>query len=242
MGTLHQEALRRIEQRRSKLNEDERLIGDLGYPVVAGPRSTAGPRPAPVKRRPKITRPPEVSSGGNNDGWYLEKAEYEHIIRVISHMAYVMERSPATFAKLSEEDLRQHILVQLNGHYLGSVTAETFNFEGKTDLLIRHEGRNVFIGECKFWTGPVGLGKTIDQLLGYTQWRDTKTAVILFNRNQNFTQVLAEVPRVVEAHPSYRQTLDYPSETGFRYIMHNRDDPNRELTMTVLVFDVRSDR
>jgi len=193
-------------------------------------------------RRPKIARPTESSSGGGGDSWYLESAEYEHILRVISHMAYVMERSPTAFVKMTEEDLRQHILFQLNGHYVGKATAETFNFEGKTDLLIRHEGRNGFIGECKFWTGPAGLVKTIDQLLGYTQWRDVKTAVILFNRNQNFTQVLGDVPKVVEAHPSYHRTLGYPSETGSRYVMHNRDDPNRELTMTVLVFDVRSDR
>jgi hypothetical protein len=40
-----------------------------------------------------------------------------------------------------EEDLRQHFLAQLNGHFEGSATGETFNYEGKTDILIRERGR-----------------------------------------------------------------------------------------------------
>lgn len=69
-------------------------------------------------------------------------------------MVLVMERSPHAFAKMGEEDLRTHFLVQLNGLYEGQATGETFNFEGKTDILIRVEGKNIFIAECKFWTGP----------------------------------------------------------------------------------------
>jgi hypothetical protein len=40
---------------------------------------------------------------------------------------------------MREEDLRQHFLVQLNGQYEGQATGETFNFQGKTDILIRAE-------------------------------------------------------------------------------------------------------
>jgi hypothetical protein len=43
--------------------------------------------------------------------------------------------------------------VQLNGAFKGQATGETFNFQGKTDILIRFEGKNVFIAECKFWKG-----------------------------------------------------------------------------------------
>jgi hypothetical protein len=60
---------------------------------------------------------------------------------------------------MKEEDLRQHFLVQLNGQYEGRATGETFNFEGKTDILIRAERKNIFIAECKFWDGPDSLTK-----------------------------------------------------------------------------------
>ena len=89
-----------------------------------------------------------------------------------------------------------------------------------------------------FWHGPESLKKKIDQLLGYTSWRDSKTALLVFNRDRNFSAVLAKIPEVVEAHPNFKRRLFYTSETGFRFIFHNRDDKNRELTLTVLAFEV----
>jgi hypothetical protein len=41
-------------------------------------------------------------------------------------------------------------LVQLNGQYEGQATGETFNFQGKTDILIRVDGQNIFVAECKY--------------------------------------------------------------------------------------------
>ncbi len=57
----------------------------------------------------------------------------------MSNMVHVIERSPEAFKGMREEDLRQHFLVQLNGQYAGQATGETFNFQGKTDILIRAE-------------------------------------------------------------------------------------------------------
>ena len=100
--------------------------------------------------------------------WGLDTGEYEYILSVLSNMVAVMERSPRAFKDMNEEDLRTHFIVQLNGHYEGQATGKTFNYQGKTDILIRADGRNIFVGECKFWTGPSGLTEALDQLLGYT--------------------------------------------------------------------------
>ncbi|MBC7894618.1 MAG: hypothetical protein H7066_04345, partial [Cytophagaceae bacterium] len=70
--------------------------------------------------------------------------------------------------------IRDHFLVQLNGQYQGGATGETFNYEGKTDILIRDGDRNVFIAECKIWKGETELLKAVDQILAYLHWRDTK--------------------------------------------------------------------
>ena len=64
-------------------------------------------------------------------------------------------------------------------------TGETFDYEGKTDILIRSEGEEYFITECKYWNGPKKLSDTVDQLLSYTSWRDTKAAIVIFNRQKN---------------------------------------------------------
>ena len=117
-------------------------------------------------------------------------------------------------------------------------TGETFNYQGKTDILVRSEGRNIFIAECKFWSGPKMLTDTIDQLLSYTSWRDTKTAVIVFNRNKDFSKVLAAIPGTTKAHANFKRELPGSTETVFRYCFAHRDDKNRELLLTVLAFDV----
>ena len=153
-------------------------------------------------------------------------------------MAHVLERSPKAFYNLDEEGLRTHFLVQLNGHYEGQATGETFNFHGKTDILVRSGDRNIFIAECKFWGGPAKLTDTIEQLLGYLSWRVSKTAILVFNRNRNFSNVLAAIPQTVMAHPNSRLDDGKRGETGFRYRFRHKDDPAKLLHLTVLAFDV----
>ena len=154
------------------------------------------------------------------------------------NLTLVMERSPVSFRSMDEETLRQHFLVQLNGQFEGNATGETFNMEGKTDILLRAGDRNVFIAECKFWKGPKAFGAAIDQLLGYSAWRDSKSAILVFNRGTDTTTVLTGIDNTVKSHGNFKRVLNWPHESGFRYILHNKEDVNREVTMTVLVFHV----
>ena len=151
-----------------------------------------------------------------------------------------MPASPSAFNTMDEESLRSHFLVQLNAQYEGQATGETFNHEGKTDILLRVDGRNIFIAECKFWGGPKKLRETIDQLLSYSSWRDTKTAVIVFNRRKNFSAVLSAITPVLEAHPNFKRLMPVTGETRFRAVFSQPSDPLRELLITVLGFDVPS--
>ena len=95
----------------------------------------------------------------------LSNEDYQEILRIMKNMVQVMELSPHAFSDMGEEDLRSHFLVQLNGAFQGQATGETFNFQGKTDILIRVDGKNIFIGECKFWKGEKAFLATLDQLL-----------------------------------------------------------------------------
>src|SRR5436305_5550 len=157
-------------------------------------------------------------------------------------MVHVMERSPKAFRDMAEEDLRSHFLVQLNGQYQGRATGETFNYEGKTDILIREDDRNVFIAECKIWKGGGELLKAIDQILGYLHWRDTKAALLVFNRNKAFSDVLAKAIVVIQSHPNCKKLLRQMSESEWRFLFSSRDDPNRELHLAVLLFDVPKEK
>ena len=226
-----------VRQRYQKLMDDRNSVADLGFKLRERPGATRT-FAAPEVRRKVIPIMPPTSSLPWKPEPALEMNLYEHILKVLSDSARTMELSPSAFRTLGEEDLRTHLLVQLNGHFEGGATGETFNYEGKTDILIRSNGKNIFIGECKFWGGAKVLTETIDQLLGYTSWRDTKVAVIIFNRNRDFSNVLRQVCPIVEAHPNYKRFEKQISETQFRFTFAQRDDSNREMTLTVLMFDV----
>ena len=227
-----------IALRTSNVRANQVLMASMGVPMRS--RTDAPityPAPA-IRRKPSIRQGRPASRAVASPEPVMLNDDYEHILRIIRNMARVIELSPSAFARMKEEDLRSHFLVHLNGHYEGSATGETFNFEGKTDILVKSEGRNVFIAECKFWNGPKVLGDTVDQLLGYTSWRDTKTAVLLFNRKRALSTVLDKIAPTVAAHPNYVRELEFGDETSFRFVMKHRDDADRHLTMTVLVFEL----
>ena len=146
--------------------------------------------------------------------------------------------SPTAFENAEEEHIRVHYLVQLNGQFQGAATGETFNNVGKTDILVRHENKNVFVAECKFWGRYKALIETTDQLLGYTTWRDTKTALIIFSRNQDFTNVISEAQRAMKDHPHYKSGPQKEGETRFRYVFTHPNNAQREIIVTLLIFDM----
>ena len=230
-------ARQRIKQRRKKLLADQQLVSSLGFKLK---QRTNSPKTytAPEVRRKITPIPPQASSMPYEPEPVLDEANYEHILEVIENMAQVMERSPSAFSEMGEESLRWQFLVPLNSHYEGQATGETFNYGGKTDILIRSEGKNIFIAECKYWAGPQKLIEAIDQLLSYSSWRDTKVAVIVFNRNKGFTQVLEAIKSTTKSHPNFKRELHDRSETSFRFIFSHRDDTNRELTLTIMAFDI----
>lgn len=227
--------LERIENRKRRINQKEGVLASLGYPVK---RQDDAPKVAiPLKRR-VIVKPTRHSADRQGNEPYLLPDAYEAILDVCFSMSLLIERSPTTFARLEEEALRDHFLLQLNGQFEGAATGETFNAHGKTDILIRVENKNIFVAECKFWSGPKSLTKAIDQLFSYLTWRDSKAAILLFSRNVGFSQVLADMKTAIESHPQFQQSVPVKLEHCFRAAMKRPDDPSRVHMLTVLPFNL----
>jgi hypothetical protein len=225
-----------VKKRKTRLLADAGMTEALGLPMKRRhdtPTTFAIPvtRRAPRIEQAKVQGPfkPEPA---------LASDDYEEMLRIMKSMVQVMELSPHAFHDMGEEDLRTHFLVQLNGAFAGQATGETFNFQGKTDILIRVDGKNVFVAECKFWKGEKALLATVGQLLSYLSWRDTKAAVLVFNRNSDFSAVLAKIAESIPKHPFFKRQLSKTGETGFRYVFAQPNDGNREIVVTVLAFDV----
>jgi hypothetical protein len=171
----------------------------------------------------------------------LLEANYNQILESLQKMSEQIERSPKTYAELSENDIRNILLVSLNDSYSGNATGETFSKRGKSDIYITENGKCIFIAECKIWKGPASLTGAIDQILDYTTWRNTKTAILLFNKNKRISEVLEKIIPTVETHAYHKRTATMgPQESIFRFTLKNKDDPGRKLQLAILVFDIPS--
>ncbi|HWB95673.1 MAG TPA: hypothetical protein VG672_03200, partial [Bryobacteraceae bacterium] len=97
---------------------------------LAGPAAIAATLGLAV-RRPEARPAEEPADARPAEEARIER-ECEEALQIMRNMARVMELDPAAFARMGEEELRSHFLVQLNGRFGGRATGETFNFRGKT--------------------------------------------------------------------------------------------------------------
>lgn len=238
---LHNAAIRRLVPETLAIKRERALaamnaVESLGFPLR---RADQAPTFAiPIQRRPAPIRLPTAAHGTYAADPTLDEQEYTYILSILRSLSMVIERNPASFAKLDEEAIRDHFLLHLNGHYTGGATGETFNVSGKTDILVRSGDRNVFIAECKFWRGPKSFDEAITQLLGYLTWRDSKVALVIFNRNRDSESVRLKMQEIMAARPEVKKGPMELSGCDPRYVLVKPDEPGREIHLTTQLYDV----
>jgi len=171
----------------------------------------------------------------------MEVQDYEAALRVIRSQRNALERSPTTAAKLDEEEIRDLLLVSLNAQFEGAAGGELFNGDGKTDILIRVDDRNIFIGECKVWAGPKTIDEALAQLFGYLVWRDTKAAILLFVRNKDVSAVVRKAIDKIKDHSNHKRSdaFNDTSAGEYAFTMHAEGDTEREIHLTLIPFALR---
>jgi len=165
----------------------------------------------------------------------LSDSAFEKIQKIIQDTFVATEQHPRAYRGKGEEDLRDHLLTVLRTHYPNS-TGETFNKKGKTDILIRHEATNIFIGECKIWKGLKAFHKTIDQALGYLTWRDSKAAIVCFVNKKEFNPVLEQISDGTPQHSCFIGLESKKAESWLRFKFRFKFDPTRNVHLAVLCF------
>lgn len=193
--------------------------------------------PTPSLRK-KIVIKPICSEKGYTAEPTLDSKIYEEILKALHDMGKEFERKPAVYKDKDEEQLRDHFLMLLEPNFEGSATGETFNKSGKTDILLRYDGSNVFIAECKFWHGEKAYLDSISQLLGYLTWRDSKAAIIIFNRNKGASSVLGRIEESTKKHSNFLGFEKKVDESIFKFRFHINDDPNKEVKLAVMVYHI----
>lgn len=231
-----EEHLRRAATtRRTRIRQLRELDAALAIPVT----STTTKRPPVPARRRHVDLKQRRTSAEYTPEPLLDKAIYDDILDVTTNWARSLERTctPAIRA-LDEEALRDLLLGTLNGYWEGSAAGELFNGAGKTDILIRENGRNVFTAECKVWDGPAKASEAINQLLSYMVWRDSKAALIMFIKTTNGTATINRLHETTQEHPRHLLTI-HPSDVDRRadYIFSANDEERRiELAVIPVIF------
>lgn len=240
-GAIEQIANQAFDARKSQLLKKSDLISALGVPVRKS-SSTPATFAVPAKRTPAIqTKPkPVVTEKGYKPEPALDDSIYQQILKITHDVGKQFERLPSTYVGKEEEHLRDHFLLILEPNFEGSATGETFNKTGKTDILLRHDGSNVFVAELKYWRGKKVYLETITQLLSYLTWRDSKAAIIVFVPNKEFTSVLGTVEQATKEHPNYLGFVSNSELGWYQYRFHINGDRNREVKLAVQAFHLPS--
>ena len=241
----HNQGLRKelpgmVAKRREQLLATRNLQADIGFPVRR--RKDADTYAAPISRKSVRPRPhrPSGARAAFKPEPAMQDEDYQAALRVLRNQRNALERTPFVAAKLDEEEIRDLLLVGLNAQFEGDAGGEVFNGAGKTDILVRVDDRNIFIGECKVWSGPKTMDEALKQLFGYLVWRDTKAAILLFIRNKDVTGVIDKAIAKIKEHPNHKRSPAHQAGADqYEFTMHADGDPEREIHLTLIPFALR---
>lgn len=231
-----------IQRRRRKLLSDRNLVTDLGFKLKE--RDDAPATFETPEIRPKISPVlPLATKTPYRPEPYLATRDFAQLLDVMQKMAQVMQCSPSALLRMDDEALPAHFLFQLNGHFEnkmpGESPSEIFAYAAKSTIGIEVEGKHVFLAECHFWSDARDFAAILRRLLGFSSWRDTKAAVLLFNRDKDFSQMLDAIQATIKSHSNLKRELPQLSRTSFPYVFAHHADRNREMLLTILAFDVQ---
>jgi hypothetical protein len=191
-----------INERKNKLDSDKKRLADLvklvNIPLVR--KDTHLVKKIQVDTKPFVKK---IKPKNTTEEYQLDRDKVIDILKLINNQCLQFEKTPKTYEKLDEPNLRDLLLANLNSIFEGKVTGETFNNKGKTDIYLNIDKGNILVAECKFYKGPSEYHKTIDQLLGYLTWRQNYGIMITFCEQKNFTKIIEEAESIIKGHLSF---------------------------------------
>jgi hypothetical protein len=79
------------------------------------------------------------------------------------------------------------------------------------------------VAEFKFWRGQKQHFETIDQLLSYLTWRDSKTAILYFVEGKEMTAPLNAIEETTRNHSSFVALKGKKENSWFNFELHLQD-------------------
>lgn len=205
---LEQRLTQFINERKNKLDEDKKRLNDLVNLVKIPLARKDGDiiKQIQVNKKPFIAK---IKPKTPDEDYQLDREKVIDIIKLLNNQCLQFEKTPKTYEKFDEPNLRDLLLSNLNSIFEGQATGETFNNKGKTDIYLNIDKGNILVTECKFYGGEKLYHKTIEQLLGYLTWRQNYGILLSFCNQKNFSKVLDEAETIIKSHNSYERGWEF---------------------------------
>lgn len=225
-----------FDRRKKHFQEENDFFAAINVKATS---ASSGIFSVPLVAKKKIPQP-QIPTGTKFTGEpsFLDST-YRDILTLMHSIGRSMEQKPSLYIGKDEESLRDHFLTFLETRYEGTTASgETFNRGGKTDILLKYkDGSNLFVAECKFWSGPKGFQDAILQLFDrYLTWRDSKTALLLFVRAKDFTNVLASIQSEAKKSIYFTKSLSKTNDSSFAFQFHLPQDSEKPVQLEIMAF------
>lgn len=232
-STLRADAVKALLEKRKKVESFYSIASLFEVPVT---KTEYAAKHVPMKRNIS----PIAHKYEKQSTYCISDRDYAEILETIKHTGSTYERTPASYASMHEEDLRNTLLAALNATYKGDATGEAFRNNGKTDICIERENRAAFVAECKMWTGQKDVQSAVEQLDSYLTWRDCKTALIYFVRRKDFLRVLSTAQATLRSIPFMRR-VEAVDENEFKCLVVSKTTPGQLVQVRVMLFNLYSE-
>lgn len=238
---LFEQIKRIIETRKQEIQKNKEKIQSLTQKIniplkknvsVGAQRIMIDSKPIVQRIKPDPKLPEE---------YILDEQKVLDILDVLDNQAKSFEKTPGSLVSLGEENLRDLLLANLNSIFEGKATGETFSKKGKTDIYLNINKGNILVFECKKWGGEKIFLDTMDQLRGYLTWRHNYGVIIIFAKVKNFSNILSQIPEIIQKSSSFRNGYKKNNETHFSAV-HNLDDEDKEIKVHYLIYNLYTEK
>lgn len=229
----------KVEERIKTIKNDDELFDSMLQKVTIPLKRKSDPTDyhVPLQIRQELTYLKEPTADKPKE-LILTDEQLNSIIEVINSDGRNFENTPVTFSKLEEPDLRNIILSHLNLYFPDDATGETFVGLGKADIRLKVFQGQILIAECKYWYGESEFVKAIDQLFSYLTWRHNYGILIIFSKNQNFSEVQEKIKTTLRNHQTYKGELKEISLTHYRSNHLFPNDSSKIVEVHTLAYDL----
>lgn len=238
-GQLRQHTETVFDARKAQTMTQNQVVAALGVPVkkVADiPKTFAVPA---VSRKPVVPKPQAPSERYSPEPT-LDQGIYEEILqtifdtgrRVRAVTEHVCRQGRRDATRSSDSEPRTPLP---DRHDRGDV--QQIRQDRYFDASRRQEHLRA---ECKFWRGQKAHHETIDQLLSYLTWRDSKTAIVYFLDTKEMAAPLKAIEEATPQHSCFVAAKGKRHESLLSYEFHLPGDHSRPCRSRFFAFTYRN--